>query len=104
MQSANRRGRQRLCACDSDVPAPLEAHAGASAMLGACAHAPTGSISGARFLKTRAAMLAWVGIAVTVLASPAGTGVTQALSPEVLSPSLVRHASERSGAAILEGW
>ena len=90
--------------CDSDVPAPLEPHAGASAVLGACAHAPTGSISEARFLKTLAAMLAWVGIAVTVLASPAGTGATQALSPEVLSPTLVRHAPERTATAVLEGW
>ena len=73
-------------------------------MLGACAHAPTGSIFGARFLKTLAAMLAWIGVAVTVLASPAEMGVTQALSPEVLSPGLVRHAPERTAAAVLEGW
>jgi hypothetical protein len=49
-------------------------------------------------------MLAWVAITVTVLASPAETGIAQALSPEVLSPTLVRHAPERSSMAILEGW
>ena len=49
-------------------------------------------------------MLAWVGVAVTVLASPAETGVAQALSPEVLSPALVTHAPERTASAVLEGW
>ena len=49
-------------------------------------------------------MLTWVGVAVTVLASPAEIGVTQALSAAVLSPTLVRHAPERSSMAILEGW
>jgi hypothetical protein len=55
-------------------------------------------------LKTLTAMLAWVGIAATVLASPAGAGVTEALAPEVLSPALVSHAPVRTAAAVLEGW
>ena len=54
-------------------------------------------------MKTPVAMLAWVGVVVTVLASPAETGVTQALSPKVLSPTLVRHAPARTAAAVLEG-
>ena len=49
-------------------------------------------------------MLAWVGIAVMVLASPAGRGRTQPLSSDVLSPSLVREAPETSPVARLEGW
>jgi hypothetical protein len=49
-------------------------------------------------------MLSWVGVAVTVLASPAGMGGTQAMSEAVLSPSLVRHVPERSAAAHLEDW
>jgi len=55
-------------------------------------------------LKTSPTMLTWVGVAVTVLASPAEGAFTQALSPEVLSPTLVRHAPERTAAAVLEGW
>ena len=49
-------------------------------------------------------MLAWVGIAVMVLASPAERGRTQPLSSDVLSPSLVREAPETSPVARLEGW
>lgn len=49
-------------------------------------------------------MLPWVGLAVTVLASPVERGVAQPLSSEVLSPALVRPAPESSPAAILEGW
>ena len=48
-------------------------------------------------------MLPWVGLAVTVLASPVERGVAQPLSPDVLSPTLVRQAPERSPAALLEG-
>jgi len=46
-------------------------------------------------------MLSWVSVAVTVLASPAGSS---SLSSDVLSPSLVRHVPERSAAARLEDW
>ena len=49
-------------------------------------------------------MLAWVGVAVTVLASPAERGVTHSLSSDVLSPGLVSHASERTTEERLEGW
>jgi hypothetical protein len=49
-------------------------------------------------------MLPWVGVAVTVLASPAELGVSQSLSSDVLSPSLVRHVPESSSSARLEAW
>lgn len=49
-------------------------------------------------------MLPWVGIAVTVLASPAELGVSQSLSSEVLSPSLVRQLPESNTSARLEAW
>jgi len=49
-------------------------------------------------------MLPWVGLALTVLASPAEVGVSQALSSDVLSPSLVRQAPETSTSARLEAW
>jgi hypothetical protein len=49
-------------------------------------------------------MLAWVGVAVTMFASPAETGVAQALSPHVLSQGLVGQVPERTAAARLEGW
>ena len=49
-------------------------------------------------------MLAWVGVAVTVLASPADRGVTHSLSSDVLSPALVSHAPERTTTERLEGW
>ena len=49
-------------------------------------------------------MLPWVGVAVTVLASPAELGVSQSLSADVLSPSLVRHVPESSTSARLEAW
>lgn len=65
---------------------------------------PPGSIGGARFLKTPGDMLAWVGVAVTVLASPAERGVTHSLSSDVLSPALVSHAPARTTAQRLEGW
>lgn len=55
-------------------------------------------------MKTPAAMLSWVGVAVTMLASPAEGGVTQALSQDVLSPQLVSPAPQRTAAALLEGW
>ena len=48
-------------------------------------------------------MLTWVGVAVTVLASPAEHGATTALSRDVLSPTLVRHAPERTPNEFLEG-
>jgi hypothetical protein len=48
-------------------------------------------------------MLTWVGVAVTVLASPAQPGATYALSRDVLSPTLVRHAPERTANERLEG-
>jgi hypothetical protein len=47
-------------------------------------------------------MLAWVGVVVTVLASPADRGVSQSLSSDVLSPSLVRQVPEVGPAARLE--
>jgi len=49
-------------------------------------------------------MLAWVGVAVTVLASPAGRQVTHALPGDVLSPSLVRLAREPTTAERVDGW
>jgi hypothetical protein len=49
-------------------------------------------------------MLAWVGVAVTVLTSPAERGAPYALSRDVLAPTLVRHAPERTANARLEGW
>jgi hypothetical protein len=49
-------------------------------------------------------MLPWVGLAVMVLASPAELGVSQSLSSDVLSPSLVRHVPESSTSARLEAW
>jgi len=49
-------------------------------------------------------MLAWVGVAATVLASPADLGTSQTLSSDVLSPSLVRHVPETGMAARLEDW
>ena len=49
-------------------------------------------------------MLAWVGVAVTVLASPAGRGVTHVLPGDVLSPALVRDAREPTTAERLDGW
>jgi hypothetical protein len=49
-------------------------------------------------------MLSWVGVAVTVLASPPDMGRTEAMSEAVLSPSLVRHVPERSAAAHLADW
>jgi hypothetical protein len=54
-------------------------------------------------LKTPTDMLTWVGVAVTVLASPAERGATYALSRDVLSPTLVRHAPERTANERLEG-
>ena len=49
-------------------------------------------------------MLSWVGIAVTVLASPAELGASRSLSSDVLSPSLVQHVPESSTSARLEAW
>jgi len=49
-------------------------------------------------------MLPWVAVAVTVLASPAELGVSQSLSSDVLSPSLVRQVPESSTSARLEAW
>lgn len=49
-------------------------------------------------------MLAWVGVAVTVLASPAGRGVTHVLPGDVLSPALVRDARAPTTAQRLDGW
>ena len=49
-------------------------------------------------------MLAWVGVAVTVLASPAGSGATHLLSSDVLSPALVREAREPTANERLDGW
>lgn len=49
-------------------------------------------------------MLAWVGVAVTVLASPAERGVPHALSQNVLAPALVRDAHEPTTAERLDGW
>jgi hypothetical protein len=49
-------------------------------------------------------MLAWVGVAVTVLASPAGRGVTHVLPGDVLSPALVGDAREPTPAERLDGW
>ena len=49
-------------------------------------------------------MLSWVGLAVTLLASPAEAAVTQPMSPDVLSRTLVSHAPERTAAARLAGW
>jgi len=49
-------------------------------------------------------MLAWVGLAVTVLASPADRGISQPLSSDVLSPTLVCHVPESTTAARLEAW
>ena len=63
-----------------------------------------GSILAARLLNTRGDMLTWVGVAVTVLASPAEPGAMYALSRDVLSPTLVRHAPERTANERLEGW
>ena len=39
-------------------------------------------------------MLAWVGVVTTMLASPADRGVSQPLSSDVLSPTLVRQVPE----------
>jgi hypothetical protein len=47
-------------------------------------------------------MIAWVGVAVTLLASPADRGGPQPLSPDVLSPTLVRQVPEIGPAARLE--
>jgi len=49
-------------------------------------------------------MLPWVGVALTVLASPADRGGSQSLPSDVLSPSLVRQVPEGSTAARLEAW
>jgi hypothetical protein len=49
-------------------------------------------------------MLAWVGVAVTMLASPAERGRTQPMSSDVLLPSLVRQAPDRTSEERLEGW
>jgi len=49
-------------------------------------------------------MLPWVAVAVTVLASPAELGVSQSLSSDVLSPSLVRQVPESTTSARLEAW
>jgi hypothetical protein len=49
-------------------------------------------------------MLAWVGVAVTVLASPAGSGATHVLSSDVFSPALVREAREPTVTERLDGW
>jgi hypothetical protein len=49
-------------------------------------------------------MLSWVGLVVTLLASPADAGVTRALSPDVLAPTLASHVSQRTGSALLEDW
>ncbi|HET6984627.1 MAG TPA: hypothetical protein VFI53_20955 [Myxococcaceae bacterium] len=54
-------------------------------------------------MKTLGDMLTWVGVAVTVLASPAEPGATYAMSRDVLSPTLVRHAPERTANEFLEG-
>jgi hypothetical protein len=55
-------------------------------------------------LKTQGDMLAWVGVVVTVLASPADRGVTHSLSSDVLSPALVSQAPQRTTNERLEGW
>ena len=55
-------------------------------------------------MNTRKAMLPWVGLAVTMLATPVERGVAHPLSSDVLSPSLVREAPETSPVARLEGW
>jgi hypothetical protein len=47
-------------------------------------------------------MIAWVGVAVTLLASPADRGGPQPLSSDVLSPTLVRPVPEIGPAARLE--
>ena len=47
-------------------------------------------------------MLAWVGVVTTMLASPADRGVSQPLSSDVLSPSLVRQVPEVGPAGRLE--
>jgi len=49
-------------------------------------------------------MLSWVGVAVTLLASPAGRGVAPPVSSDVLSRSLVRDAPECTATERLEGW
>ena len=49
-------------------------------------------------------MLAWVGVVVTVLASPAGHGVAQPVSSDVLSSSLARPTPECTATERLEGW
>ena len=49
-------------------------------------------------------MLAWVGVAVTVLASPAGRGASEPVSSDVLSRSVVRDAPECTATERLEGW
>ena len=67
-------------------------------------HAPTWVIREGAVLEDLERMLVWVGLAVTVLATPAGRGVSQPLSSDVLSPTLVRHVPESSTAARLEGW
>ena len=73
-------------------------------MLVGCVHAPTWVNREGALLEDPDRMLAWVGIAVAVLASPAQRGGTQPLSSDVLSPSLVRHAPESSTSALLEAW
>jgi hypothetical protein len=49
-------------------------------------------------------MLTWVGVAVTLLASPTGDGVAPPMSSDVLSRSLVRDAPECTTTERLEGW
>jgi len=55
-------------------------------------------------LEDRLGMFTWVGVAVTMLASPPERGVGQRMSPQVLSPTLVAHRVERTTQARLEGW
>ena len=47
-------------------------------------------------------MIAWVGVAVTLLASPADRGGPQPRSSDVLSPPLIRQVREIGPAARLE--
>ena len=50
-------------------------------------------------------MLSWVGVTVTMLASPPEGRVAQRLSPDVLSSTLVAaRRPERTAQAQLEGW
>ncbi len=43
----------------------------------------------ARFLKHPGVMLSWVGVTMTMLVTPAGTGLARPVSPDVLSSTLV---------------